>query len=142
MQVELEPVLHRGAVDLGDQPAGRGQRRAVEADALADRDSSSRRPPRMLAAPAADMEAEFALKRREPALEGAEHARGDAGGMPVHPHHRAERLEPERMREPAQELVAAVVMHDRLADHRAEPRHAVAEPFRHVAAVQRQVGAS
>ena len=31
VQIEIEAVLHRGAVDLGDQPAGPGQRRAVEA---------------------------------------------------------------------------------------------------------------
>ena len=70
------------------------------------------------------------------------HAGGDARRVPVHPHHRAERLEPERMRQPAQQLVAPVVMDDRLADDRAEPRHALGEPGRHAAAVQRQVGAS
>ena len=42
----------------------------------------------------------------------------------------------------AQELVAAVVVDDRLGDHRAEPGHAVAEPGRHAAAVQGQVGAA
>ena len=46
------------------------------------------------------------------------------------------------MREPAQEFVAAVFDDDRLGDHRAEPRHALAEPARHAAAVQRQVGAA
>ena len=46
------------------------------------------------------------------------------------------------MREPAQELVPPVVVHDRLADHRPEPRHPVGEPFRDVPVVQRQVGAS
>ena len=37
VQVEVEAVLHRGAVDLGDQAARLGQRGAVDADALADR---------------------------------------------------------------------------------------------------------
>ena len=64
VQVELEAVLHRGAVDLGDEPARRGQRRAVEADPLADRDELVRRLPRMPAAPAADMEAELVRERR------------------------------------------------------------------------------
>ena len=41
MQIEIETVLHRGAVDFGDQAAGARQRRAVEADAIAERDSSS-----------------------------------------------------------------------------------------------------
>ena len=60
VQIEIEAVLHRGAVDLGDQPAGLRQRRAVEADALADRHQFLRRLARMLAAAAADMEAELA----------------------------------------------------------------------------------
>ena len=126
VQVEVEAVLHGGAVDLGDQPAGLRERRAVEADALADRDQLLRRLPRMLAAAAADMDAELAAQRRQPALQRADHAGGDAGGMPVHAHHGAEGLEPEGMREPAQQLVAPVVMDDRLADHGAEPRHALA----------------
>ena len=142
VQVELEPVLHRGAVDLGDEPARRRQRGAVEADALADRHQLVRRLARMPAAPAADMEAELAGERRQPALQRADHAGGDAGRVPVHPHHRAERLEPERMGEPAQQLVAPVMVDDRLGDHRAEPRHALGEPRRHAAAMQRQVGAA
>ena len=101
VQVEVEAVLHRGAVDLGDEPARLGERRAVEADALADRDELVRRLARMRAAAAADMQAEFARARREPALQRAEHAGGDARGMPVHAHHGAEGLEPEGMREPA-----------------------------------------
>ncbi len=46
------------------------------------------------------------------------------------------------MREPPQELVAPVFEHDRLGDDRAEPGHALAEPARHAAPVQRQVGAA
>ena len=38
VQIEVEAVLHGGAVDLGDQPARPRERRAVEADALADGD--------------------------------------------------------------------------------------------------------
>ena len=44
------------------------------------------------------------------------------------------------MRQPPQQLVAAVVDDDRLGDHGAEPRHAVGQPLRHPAAVQRQIG--
>ena len=46
------------------------------------------------------------------------------------------------MREAAQQLVAAVMMDDRLADDGAEPRHAVRQPQRHPPAMQRQIGAS
>ena len=40
VQVEIEAVLHRGAVDLGDQPARGRELRPVEADPLADLRSS------------------------------------------------------------------------------------------------------
>ena len=46
------------------------------------------------------------------------------------------------MGQTAQELVAAIVVDDRLGDDRAEPRHALAEPGRHPAVVQRQIGAA
>ena len=46
------------------------------------------------------------------------------------------------MRQPPQQLVAAVVVDDRLGDDRAEPRHALAEPARHAPAVKRKVGAA
>ena len=59
MQIKLEPILDRGAVDLGDQPARSRKRRAVEADPIADRDELMRRLARMLAASAADMDAEL-----------------------------------------------------------------------------------
>ena len=55
------------------------------------------------------MEAELARERREAALQRADDAGGDARGMPIHPHHRAEGLEPEGMGETAQEFVAAVM---------------------------------
>jgi hypothetical protein len=96
----------------------------------------------MPAAPAADVNPKLPLQGREPALESADDAGGDAGGMPIHPHYGSERLEPEGMGEAAQELVAAVVMNDGFARDRAKARHAVREPSRHMATVQRQVGAA
>jgi hypothetical protein len=62
--------------------------------------------------------------------------------MPVHAHDGAERLEPERIGQAAQELVAPIMMDDRLADHRAEPRHPIGQPFWDVAAVQWEISAS
>src|ERR1700712_3984500 len=96
----------------------------------------------MFAAAAADVDAEFALKRRKPALQGADHAGGDAGGMPVHSHHGAERLKPERMRQPLQELVASVVMDDGLADDGAERAQARAQPWRNAPAVKGKIRAA
>ena len=97
---------------------------------------------RVLAATAADVDAEFVRERPEPALEGADDAGGDAGGMPVHPHDRTERLEPERMRQPLQELVAAVMVHDGLRDDGAKRGHARRQPRRHASAVERKNGAA
>ena len=114
VQVEVEAVLHGGTVDLGDQPARLRQGGAVETDAFADCRQLVRRPPRMAAATAADMDAELVRQRCQPPLEGAQDAGGDPRGVPVHSHDGAEGLEPERVGEAAQELVAAVVVDDGL----------------------------
>ena len=142
VQIEIKAVLDGGAVDLRHQTARVGERGTVKSDALADGVKLKRRLSRMLAASAADMDSEFARERLEAALQRADHARGDARGVPVHAHDSAERLEPERMSEATQQLVAAVSMDDRLADDSAEPGHAVRKPQRHPAAMQRQIGAS
>src|SRR5579864_8860019 len=62
--------------------------------------------------------------------------------MPVHPHDGAERLKPEGMREPAQQLVATVVVDNCLNDDPAERSHPRDEPWRYIAAVQRQISAA
>jgi hypothetical protein len=54
VEIEVEAVLHRGAVDLGDEPARLGQGSPVDADAIADGDELLGRPARMPPAPAAD----------------------------------------------------------------------------------------
>src|SRR6478672_166518 len=110
MQIELETILHRSA---------------VEAHTVPDRDQFLRRVARIFPASAADVDAELLLQRRQPALERADDARGNAGGMPIHPHYGAERLEPERMGETPQQLVASIMMDDRLAHDRTEAGHAI-----------------
>jgi hypothetical protein len=59
VQVELEPVLHRRAIDLCNEPARRGEGGAIEADPGADVPELMRGPPRMSPAAAAHMNAEF-----------------------------------------------------------------------------------
>jgi hypothetical protein len=76
------------------------------------------------------------------ALEGADHAGGDARRMPVHPHHGAEGLEPEWMGQPAQQLVTPIFDDDCLDDDRAQAGHAFAQPFWYAPAMQWQVGAT
>src|SRR5579872_7613685 len=68
VQVEVEAILHCGAVDLGDEPAVSGQFRPIESDPLADRDQLMRRLPRMLAAAAADVHPQLAPERHQPTL--------------------------------------------------------------------------
>ena len=118
------------------------ERRAIEADPIADGSKLVRRLPRMLAASATDVDAQFSRERRQAALEGADDAGGDAGRVPVHPHHRAEGLEPEGVSETAQQFVATILEDDRLADDGAQAGHAIAQPFGHPAAVKRQIGAA
>src|SRR3954467_3601678 len=73
VKIEIEAVLHRGAVDLGDKTAGAGQGRRVETDPLAEQTQFLRRLARMLAAAAADVNSEFVLQRSESALQRADH---------------------------------------------------------------------
>jgi hypothetical protein len=139
VQIKLKTVLHGGAVNFRDETAGAGQRRAVETDALAQRRQFRWRAARMFSPAAADMNA--SLQRRQPALQCADHGRCDAGRVPVHSHHRAERLEPERMRQPLQEFVAAVMVDD-AGDDRAERGHPFAQPLRNPSAMERKIRAA
>jgi hypothetical protein len=96
----------------------------------------------MASAAATNMDAQLLLERLQPALQRADDAGSDARRMPVHPHYRAERLKPERMRETAKQLVAAVVVDNRFADHGAKPGHAVSEPSWDTPAMQGQISGS
>src|SRR5712675_59766 len=108
--VEVETVLHRRAVHLGDQAARLCESRPINADTLTDRNQLLRRLPRMLAASTADVNAELVPKWCQPPLESPDDARRDSGRVPVHAHDGAERLKPERTGEPPQQLVASVVV--------------------------------
>src|SRR5947209_894261 len=79
---------------------------AIEANSFADLDQLARRLARLRAASAADMQPQVFGPRPEAPFQRADHGGGDAGGMPVHAHHRAKRLEPEGMRETPQKLIA------------------------------------
>src|SRR5215204_4116192 len=90
VEVEIETVLHRRAVDLGHQAARSRQRGSVKSHTVADREQFMRGLPRVFPAPAAYVDTEFLLQRRQPTFERADDAGGDAGRMPVHAHRRAE----------------------------------------------------
>lgn len=57
VEAEIEAILYRGAVDLGDQMACAGELSTVETDTFAERLQLSRCRPRVLASTAADMDA-------------------------------------------------------------------------------------
>src|SRR5207248_9692047 len=105
VQVEVEAVLHGGGIDLRDEAARAREGAAVETRPLAEGEELSRRLARLRPAAAADDDSELLLAARETALQSPEDARRYPARVPVHPHHAPERLEPERMREPAQDAV-------------------------------------
>src|ERR1700733_3123512 len=83
VEIEIEAVLHGGAVDLGDQPARAGESGAVETDTFAECLQFVRRLAGVLASAAADVDAEFVRERPQPALESANAAGGVSGRVPV-----------------------------------------------------------
>src|SRR4051794_25949853 len=78
VQVEVETVLHGGAVNLGHEPAGLGEAGAVETDPVTDGGQLLRRLSRVLPPAAANVDAKLARQWVEAALERAEDAGGDA----------------------------------------------------------------
>ncbi len=109
MQINVESILHGGAVDLGDEPTDLAQPRAVDPGPLSNRAQLLRRVTRVTASPAADMDAKIPLRIGEGPLERPDRAGGNSRRMPIHAHHRAKRLEPEGVREPAKKLGAAIL---------------------------------
>ena len=114
MQVDLKAVGDRVVVDARGQPAGAHQRVAVEAGRVGDRRAVRR------ACCANACRGRRRRRRRaraarglSPRLQRAHHRRRDAGGVPVHAHHAAECLEPERIAQSREERRATVVMRAR-----------------------------
>jgi hypothetical protein len=142
MQIEIKAILYGGAVDLGDEPARLRERPSVKAYPLPDCNELLRCLPGMFAATAADINPKLARERHQAPLQGADHARCDARGMPIHAHHRSKALEPERVGKAAQQLVAAIMVDDRFAHDRAEASHAIRQPLWYMPAMQRKIGAS
>jgi len=89
VQVKIVAILDCRTVDFRDQAAAVHQRVGVQAGSFANLQQLGRGLSRVTAAAAANMNAQFPLHRREPALQGADHTGGDAGGVPVHAHHSA-----------------------------------------------------
>ena len=86
MKIELEAVLHRGAIDLGYQPTCFCEFGPVEAYSFSDQHQLMRGLSRKSSAATAHMDAKFVLQRSKTAFQGTHHTRGDTGRMPVHAH--------------------------------------------------------
>ena len=136
MQIKVETILDRGTVHLGHQAARVCERGAVETHPLACCDELVRGLSRIFPTSTTDMDAELSLERTQPTLQRTDDTRRDTGGVPVHSHHSAKRLEPERVRETAQQFVTTVMMDNRFADHRPEPGHSIGEPLGNLSTVQ------
>src|SRR3954470_4864100 len=96
----------------------------------------------MFSASAANVNAKLMRARIEAALEGTHDRCCDSGRVPVHAHHAAQRLEPERIAQPGEQFRRAVVVENTLGNRGAQHRHALGKPRRHTPAMQRQVGDS
>jgi hypothetical protein len=125
MKIELEAVLHGGAVDLGHQPACLGKFCAIEAHTLSDGEQFVRGLSRKSSSSAAHVDAKFVLQWSKTAFQGTDYARSDTGRMPVHAHDGTKRLEPKGMSKAAEQLIASVMVHDRFTHHGAETGHAI-----------------
>src|SRR5690348_3333202 len=79
VEVKVEAVLYRRAVNLGDETACARQRSTVKPNPHPEPGQFVRRPARMLTPTAAHMNAQFARERGQSALECADHTGGDAG---------------------------------------------------------------
>src|SRR5437868_15145425 len=97
VQVNLKAVSDRVVVDARGQTAGPHQRFAVETAPLAYLPQFVWCVAREATAAPANVDTEFVRAQGETALERAHHGRGDARRVPIHPHHRAQRLKPKRI---------------------------------------------
>jgi len=118
------------------------QRFAVEARSAGDRSQFVGRVAGMPPAAAAEVQAEFVRSRIHAAFQRADDRGRDAGGMPVHAHHAAERLEPERVAQAGQQFGRSVMVEDAFDDGGTELGHPIGQPRGHTAAVERKIGVS
>src|ERR1044071_2544162 len=116
VKVNLKPVGDRVVVDARCQPAGANELIAVKPATIGDRSQFLRSVSREFSSTTTDVNAKVVCTRRETSLESSHHRCGNSGGMPIHSHHRTERLEPERIAQPAEKCRCAVVADYGLGD--------------------------
>ena len=142
MKIQIETVLNRGAVNLGNQPAGAHEILSVNSYAVAQHVQFIRRSAGMTTAATANIDPKFVANGLEAAFQSTDDARCDARGMPVHAHDCAKGLEPKRVRQPTKKFIATIVLNDRLTDYGAQRGHARRQPWRYTPVVEGKVSAA
>src|SRR6266567_76162 len=142
VQINLKAVGDRVVVDARGQTAGADQGFAIETTPLAYLSQFVWRVAREAAAAAANVDAEFVCTRSETALERAHHGSSDSRRMPIHSHHRAQRLKPEWIAQTREKRRGAVIVNNRFRDRSPEPGHSLRQPKRHMPTMQRQISNS
>src|SRR5687767_10860608 len=140
--INTEPVLHCSRVDFGGHAAVVGEARSVHAESLAVGQQLGRRAAGDFTFSAGDKNSELMLTGGEAFLESAANCGCDTARVPVEPENAAERLKPVRIREALQESGAAVLEDYDLRDGGRELGHAIEEPPRGLAAMERKGGAT
>ena len=136
VQIELKSVSDGVVINFCREAAGPNQRIAIESFSIGECNEFAGRFAGLFAAPAANVNAEFVGARIQATFQRAKYGRGDAGGVPVHAHNRAQGLEPERITEACEEFGGAVMMDDTLDNGRAERLHTDGQPLRDLPAMK------
>jgi hypothetical protein len=91
----------------------------------------------MLAPAAANIQPQLLRPGIQSALQRAHDGGRNAGGVPIHAHHRAQGLKPKGVAEAGQHLASAVLVQDGFNNSRAKQRHTGGEPGGDMAPVER-----
>lgn len=140
MQVELKAVGNGVVVHARGEPAGAGQFIAIQPGSAGEFTEFIGRSLRVPAASAADGKAQLGETRIEPALERSHNGGGDAGRVPIHPHHAAQSLKPERIAQACEELRWPIEQNNLFGDGSSKQRHALSQPWRNMPAMEREIG--
>ena len=140
MQVKLEAIGDGIVIDTGGETAGSSKVVTVQTGAAGEVKEFVGRALRVFAASSANGDSQLGESRVKPPLQCAHHRGGDTGGMPVHAHDAAKRLEPEGIADPRQEFMGTIGLNDTLDDGSTELGHALGEPRRDTSAVQGEIG--
>lgn len=140
MKVKLKTVGHSIVVDAGGEAAGSDKCFTVSAGHRRDTTEFVGGSTGLPSASAADVNSEFVTSIGQASLQSAHHRGGDPGGVPVHSHYGAERLEPEGITEARKKFRRAIVIEDGFDNRGAKGGHSLGEPRRYASTVQGQIG--